>query len=281
MRRGTEQSEDRTNFLLGCVQELSRTVRVLAESIRAHHADARVFVLVLDHPDGYFQPATEGYTVVTMAEVFGGEANRFQFQYAPFELSCAAKPYLLAYLIKKYKAAKVVYFDGDMMVLDNMQQLELLLDRSSIVLTPHLTAPYEDDKNPTELAIIRAGTFNLGFIALAKGKTATAFLDWWKKRLDRDCIRDQAQGLDCDQKWVNLVPGFYDDVLILRDPGYNVAYWNLHCRTLKARQGKFTANGSPCYFFHFSGFDPADVGTISKHQNRLSLEQIGDAAPAA
>src|SRR4051794_21404373 len=82
--------------------------RALAESIRAHHPGAPVFVLLLDPPDGYFRPADEPYTVVTMAEVFGADAPRFLFQYTPFELSCAAKPYLMAHLIAKYNAAKVV-----------------------------------------------------------------------------------------------------------------------------------------------------------------------------
>ncbi len=250
--------------------------RVLADSIRAHHPGAGVFVLLLDEPDGYFRPAAEPFTVVTMAEVFGADANRFRFQYTPFELSCAAKPYLMTYLIDRHAARKIAYFDGDMMVLHNMQHLEKLLDRYSIVVTPHLTAPYDDDKNPTELAIIRAGTFNMGFVAVAKGPTTAAFLKWWMKRLNRDCIRDQAQGLDCDQKWVNLVPGFFDDVHINRDPGYNVAYWNLHCRTVTARHGAYTVNGSPCYFFHFSGFDPARTDSISAHQNRFTLDQIGD-----
>src|SRR5205085_860129 len=144
---------------------------------------APVFVLLLDHPDGYFRPADEPYTVLTMDAVFGADATRFLFQYTPFELSCAAKPYLMAHLVAKYNAAKVVYFDGDMMVLDSLRDLERLLDRHSIVLTPHLTAPYEDDRHPSELAILRSGTFNMGFCAVATGKTAAAFLSWWQKHL--------------------------------------------------------------------------------------------------
>ncbi len=46
---------------------------------------------------------------------------------------------------------------------------------------------------------------------------------------------------------------------------------------MTARHGAFTVNESPCYFFHYSGYDPADERSISKHQNRLAIEQIGAA----
>ena len=34
-----------------------------------------------------------------------------------------------------------------------------------------------------------------------------------------------------DQRWVDFVPSLFDH-LILKDPGCNVAYWNLHGREL-------------------------------------------------
>jgi hypothetical protein len=37
-------------------------------------------------------------------------------------------------------------------------------------------------------------------------------------------------------------------------------------------------NGQPCYFFHFSGLDPEDLESVSKHQNRFHLGDIGEAA---
>jgi hypothetical protein len=39
-----------------------------------------------------------------------------------------------------------------------------------------------------------------------------------------------SQGMHVDQNWVNFAPGMQDGVFILRDPAYNIAYWNLHER---------------------------------------------------
>ncbi len=185
-------------------------------------------MLLLDPPDGYFQPKAEPFTLLGLDDVLGGASPRFRFQYTPFELSCAAKPYLVAHLFEHYGIRKLAYFDSDIMVFHHLRHLEELLDDHSLVITPHLTATLRpDDKHPTELAIVQAGTFNMGFFAVRNSQPANAFLAWWKRRLDRECLNAVERGMFVDQKWVNLAPGLFDDVCILRDPGYNVAYWNL------------------------------------------------------
>ena len=52
------------------------------------------------------------------------------------------------------------------------------------------------------------------------------------------------EGLFVDQKWIDLVPGFYPDVGIIHHPGYNVAYWNLHCRRVEIGD-QIRVNGEP------------------------------------
>jgi glycosyltransferase involved in cell wall biosynthesis len=50
-----------------------------------------------------------------------------------------------------------------------------------------------------------------------------------------------------------------------------VAYWNLHERSLQQVDEGFTVNGKPLAFFHFSGFNPNNLDTLSKHQTRHQL----------
>ncbi len=68
-----------------------------------------------------------------------------------------------------------------------------------------------------------------------------------------------------DQRWVDFVPSFFEHY-ILKDPGYNVAYWNLHGRELRAESDGYLVDGAPLRFFHFSGFDPRRPWLLSKHQ---------------
>src|SRR5262249_32297517 len=149
---------------------------------------------------------------------------RFCFQYSVLELNTAVKPYFLQFLIHSHGLSKLVYLDPDIIVFNPMRALSSVLDRHCIALTPHLLSPYPEDQcRLNEIDILRAGTYNLGFLALAAGATTDAFLEWWKKRLYTGCRIDLDHGMHVDQKWVDLVPGFFDDVFILRDPGYNVA----------------------------------------------------------
>jgi glycosyltransferase involved in cell wall biosynthesis len=253
--------------------------RVLAASFGAHHPGVPFFVLLSDTVDGCFDPADEPFELVLLDELPIPNLPRFCFQYSIVELNTAAKPYFLAYLLERHGLEKVLYLDPDIQVMASLGQVYDLLDSHAVVLTPHLTAPLPDDgRKPGELDILQAGTYNLGFIAIAAGPTAARLLSWWQARLYDRCRVDLEHGMHVDQRWIDLVPGFFDDVAILRDEGYNVAYWNLPSRQVVVRDGHALVNGRPVRFMHFSGIDPRQPHVVSRHDARLTIEDLGDAA---
>ena len=77
---------------------------------------------------------------------------------------------------------------------------------------------------------------------------------------------------------MDLAPSLFENVTILKDPGYNVAYWNLHGRKVHRAESGYQVNGQPLVFFHFSGIEPESLDGVSKHQNRFRLTQTGDAS---
>src|SRR5205807_1871850 len=99
-----------------------------------------------------------------------------------------------------------------------------------------------------------------------------AFLRWWEERLEDDCRIDVAHGLFTDQKWIDLVPGLFPSTAILRDPAYNVAFWNMHERQITREGDGYRVNGRPAAFFHISGFNPEKPGVVSKHQTRTKVQ---------
>ncbi|MEI8031657.1 MAG: hypothetical protein WCH35_17930 [Comamonadaceae bacterium] len=111
-------------------------------------------------------------------------------------------------------------------------------------------------------------------IGLKRGKSSEKFLDWWMTKLYRDCVVDIPRGLFVDQKWIDLVPGFFSDSIIIRDPSYNVAYWNLHEREFSGGMNNWKVDGTPLAFFHFSGYTPISPHILSKHQNRHKLSNL-------
>jgi hypothetical protein len=251
--------------------------RTVAQSYRRQHPGGRFFVLLVDRCDGYFDPGSEPFELVEVGELRLPSAERMCFQYTVLELNTAVKPYFMAHLLEKYGIGKLIYLDPDILVTGGLAAVGRLLDEYSIVLTPHLTAPIEDEAKPTELDILRAGAYNLGFLAVAATSTTHRFLEWWQRRLMRGGRMDPDLGMHVDQRWVDLVPGMFEGVCVLRDEGYNVAYWNLHSRDVTmAADGQVRVNGRLCYFFHFSGIDPEDLEPVSRHQTRFRLAELGE-----
>ena len=70
---------------------------------------------------------------------------------------------------------------------------------------------------------------------------------------------------------MDFAPGLLPSLHVLRDPGCNVAYWNLPSRHLRHGKEGYEVDGRPLRFFHFTGFDPAQPDRLSKHQDRIDL----------
>ena len=239
--------------------------RVFAQSLTAVHPQAHVTVLVID---GAAEPSDAGlFRTLRLEDVIpdAAERRRQTFLYDVTELSTAVKPLLLQRLLAE-GADSVLYFDPDIQVFDSVDNLSRLAADRGIVLTPHMLSPIPDDGfEVSDLAVLRAGVFNLGFIGVGAG--TERFLEWWSGRLRRHCISDPANGMFVDQRWLDYVAGLFPHALV-DDPGCNVAYWNLHERRVERTASGFDVNGRPLRFFHFSGFDPAVPYLLSRYQGR-------------
>jgi glycosyltransferase involved in cell wall biosynthesis len=251
--------------------------RVLMSSLRASSPNVLRIVILVDHIDGFFDPASEDFDVVLSEDLPIPDSLWFHFKYSILELSTAVKPFALEYIFEHYSVDQVLYFDPDISIYSDLDILAAALSDSSVILTPHLTSPLMDGRHPTDLDILRSGSYNLGFIGIRRCAEAACFLQWWKTRLYDQCVVDLPKGLFVDQRWIDLVPGMFNDVGILRNPGLNVAYWNLSHRTVSRSSNGYTVNGESLCFFHFSGFNPEEPHRFSRHQNRFTLDDLGDA----
>ena len=248
--------------------------RVLGESFRLHHPEARCFVLVIDDHEGRLDPASEPFEIITPAELGIEQFDRMATTYNVLELSTAVKPWLLKHLLNERGCDTLAYLDPDIQVMDRLDEIEALLHEHRLVVTPHLTEPMpRDGRKPSETDILVAGSFNLGFVGMARGDDIDALLDWWAERLETDCIVAPERGFFVDQRWMDFAPGLVPSFHVLRDPGYNVAYWNLASRKVERHGDAWTVNGRPLRFFHFSGFDPEHPDLLSKHQDRIRLDE--------
>jgi glycosyltransferase involved in cell wall biosynthesis len=245
--------------------------RVLARSLSETHPGSRLQTLVIDDYRTYIDPAEEPFDILTPQDIGCDEFVQMALRYTILELSTAVKPWLMRHLLDS-TGAPVTYLDPDIRIFGSLGKLDELAARHGVVLTPHNSRPIPPDgRKPSQVDVMIAGIYNLGYVSMAPGKEVDGLIDWWADRLRRDCRVDPIWGYFVDQRWFDLAPGFLSDIAILRDPEYNLAYWNIHERQLEHGELGYTVDGRPLAFYHFSGFDPDHPLVLSRHQDRTDV----------
>lgn len=255
----------------------------LMQSVAAQHPQSRRYLCLADERAGDPALQTDLFETVTIDQLGLPDFEAFVFRYDIMELNTAVKPYMFEWLRLRHVESGLVYLDPDIYVVRPLQEVaEAFADDRLAVLTPHLNAPLPDDGGfPTELSLMRTGVYNCGFVAINAAHPRSAnLIDWWSRKLEFDCFVDLAAGLFTDQKWMDMAPGLFPDVLVLRHDGYNVAYWNLANRTVTREEGRgYRANDVPLVFVHFSGVDLGNPEIYSRHQNRFDAKGINGLRP--
>lgn len=236
--------------------------QVLGESFLEHHPDSTFSVLVVDDGDADL-PAEIGIVRLGDLDIAPADERLMRTVYDVMEFSTAVKPSFLRFLLAVGDGA-ACYLDPDIQVFSAFgPQADAALEHG-IVLTPHVLSPVpRDGRRVDEETIMQSGMYNCGFLAV--GPTARPFLDWWDARLRFDALVDFGRARFTDQRWVDWVPSLFDYV-IDRDPGMNVAWWNIHDRPIDVTGSAPTVLGTPLRFVHFSGYDPQQPDLLSKHQ---------------
>jgi uncharacterized protein YoxC len=246
--------------------------RTLAATLAAHHSDLKLYVLLADRVDGYFDPTDEPFEIIQLEDLPDQNTiHQLCFYYTPFELCCALRGALHDYIFHHTSAESWLFLDADIMVCHSLDSIFEQLSTVSILLTPHCQTPVSlQDVNPHELNLLRAGLSNAGFLGLRRTEETQRFIAWFKERLTHYCFNDQAlgepRGLFVDQLWLNLVLLYFQEVAFLKEPGANIGHWNLYEKQLTiSEENTITIAERPLLFVHFSGWDIESPTVISKY----------------
>ena len=253
--------------------------RTLASSVRRAEQDVRFIVFLADVLSPPVQQLAEELEIVPIERLGIPGLRRMAFRYDILELNTAVKPFCFDYVFDVLGFQTAIYFDADIYVLKALDHVHDALEQgTSCVVTPHITAPLPlDGEKPDVYSFMQVGMYNLGFLGLGNTPEARAFNTWWGQKTQEDCFVALDRGVFVDQKFVDFAPSFMNDVLILRHPGYNAAYWNLPQRHLsRAGADGFKVNQTfDLHFFHFSGINLQDREIFSKHQTRFKTSELG------
>ena len=229
---------------------------VLARSIKRAHPEWDLCAVVIDEPpaESDLDRLTRTFDIVRYPQQLGIPAWRgWLFKHDIVEACTAVKGHVLVHLLELYDA--VVYLDPDVVVFSPFEGLEESLNRYAVLLTPHQTEPNTTQSfiRDNEATSLLFGSYNLGFLAVKRSPEGLRFARWWANMLHDACYDDIRSGVFTDQKYCDLGPGLFDGVHIVRDPGWNVASWNLSARDIAiTRRGDIRVDGRPLVFYHFS-----------------------------
>jgi len=242
--------------------------RLLARSYAEYNRGESCSVLVLDDPEHGVDETNEPFEIVRPEQLGLAPFSAMAAMYEARGLAAAVKPSLLRHLLDR-DGQPLAYVDPDVFFFDEIDEIAQLAAAHELVLAPRvLREPLpRDGREPSERALLTSGTYSLSFIALTPGAAADRLIDWWSEGY---------RGTDwpttiLDQRRFDLVGSIVPDFHVLRDPGANVSYWNLHERRLERQGDSYRVDGSPLRFFHFSGFDPDRPFALSERQSRVRL----------
>ncbi len=228
--------------------------RTLMASVKLNHPGAHRIVVLCDRPWPGLVQEMEDFDILFVEELSIPNFLHFAFKYNALEFHTAVKPFAFRVLFEK-GFEKVIFLDADTLLYAPMGDAFETLDARDIVLTPQLLHALPTARSlQNELVMLRLGAYNTGFVGVHR--RAFEFLDWWMRNVSEHCINEPENGMFVDQKMMDLAPGLFDNVALLRHPGYNVMIYNLEARPLgKDSRGRLTVADQPLVFFHFTGIE--------------------------
>jgi len=264
-----------------CASNYLGQASVLAASLSRQYPGMKLAVFLLDGPMDQSEWPHHMNVMPASAVLDRADWNQRRCHYDMLEFATCIKAACFLYLFA-HGATRAAYFDPDIVL---FKPIDFLLDAAGddaeVILTPHILTPMPDDGClPSDLSIMRSGIYNLGFVSMRNTERTRAFLGWWDNHLRTMCRDNIDGGLFTDQKWMDFTPSLVEPTKLLRHPGCNVAYWNLHERMPRHTAEGWKVEGPDgslhdLIFFHFSGFNPND-GLLSKHETRIGKRSPGD-----
>lgn len=235
--------------------------RVLAASLARHQPESSLVVCALDGPDSELdRDGIEQLSPVQLG-VAEDDLHRVAAGSAIALLADRLKPAILSSLLER-TGGPVLLIDSDSAVYDRLDPLLDELAHNPILLTPHSREISPGTSlNQCEIAQLRCGVINGGFIAVAPG--AEPFLDWLWNRARAATVPDDSERLLHAQRWLDLSIGYFGP-RVWRDPAYNLTMFDLLDRDIDWDHDRPTVGGRPVRHFHFlTGIDPFDPSSFT------------------
>ena len=257
-------------YIAICTEEYLPYYRELYKSIKEHSPQSKQTLYYIG--DKFEERVNEFDEVINLTTLY----ENCNSSYNKLEKICSLRARVV--LDTFNRSDKVIFCGAKLKFFSQPRELHRLLhDGYNAVVTPHIMEPLpEDGKFPSNEQVSFTGHISTDLVGFNHTTDIIKFLTWQDEIMKTKCATSSKTYLD--QSWLNFLPFFVDNVKILKDVSYNVAYWNYQQRYLTKNyflnkwlvSDRNTLSDLVC--FQFSGLDLNHPETISTHQNREVAE---------
>jgi hypothetical protein len=229
---------------------LSRAL-ALYESLKRHCPDFRLWVLCLDEESHNILTDMKlpGVGLITLqdiekhdAELARAKADRTQIEYY---FTCT--PSLALFIFDNFGEVDLLtYLDADLFFFSDPAPIYEEMAHSSIAIIEHRfsQALLKND-------FARFGIYNVSWISFRRDKNGFSCIRWWRDRVIEWCHDRVDKGRYADQKYLDVWPERFKNVVVLRHKGAGLAPWNLGNYKIH-KEGKIIfVDDEKLIFFHF------------------------------
>jgi len=224
----------------------------MIRSLQSHEPKARVLVLAFDETCARVLEDVLGTAVrvmpVGILHAHDPELAALRGKRSQWAFFATHKAALVKYILEGVEAPDALTFlDADLWFFDDLSAARLEIGEASIALSPHRFS-----ERSRELAMY--GTYNAGFIYWRNDPTGRRSAGDWRL----ECLDWCEEGVETDgrfmnQGYLNRWPERYGGIHIIRNPGVNLAPWNLDNHVIEREGDRVTVDGTPLTCYHFSG----------------------------
>lgn len=163
---------------------------------------------------------------------------------------------------KNSKIESITYLDADLFFFSNPKPIFDEIKDKSIAIIEHrfslITRPN-----------LKYGKFNVGWITFLNDAQGIKCLNEWFE----DCINWCYQKVDgsryADQKYLNTWPDKYENLIIIKNKGANLAPWNISNYSLTKKDDGIYVDSDKLIFYHF-----ANLNRIGKNEFKTNLSRV-------
>ena len=169
-------------------------------------------------------------------------------------------PSLPLYIFKQNPDLEMLaYLDADLYFYNSPNEIYEEFGHNSIMIIPHNFSKDQKFREKT------SGIYNVGMLIFKNDANALECLNWWRDKCLEWCFDYYEDGKFGDQLYLNDWLKRIKGVHVLKNPGANVASWNIR---------NYDSSKWPLIFYHFHGIRLFNVfGKIkAKNQNINGIE---------